>query len=119
MPPSLTSIELEALAQFAHLEIRLEDLMERLGGKLTVHIERWRREVSCTFTLPDPGIRIQLSDIHKAIQRESSGLLREKDLGDWAAMILMIDAYDWRGSPDEDRIAEELNELAILPQRHP
>lgn len=115
MPPALTSLELEALAQFAHLEIRLEDLVERLDGKLTVRIEPWRREVSCTFSLPDPGVRIELSHIQNALQRESRGLLRERELGDWAAMILMIDAYDWSGSLDEDRIAEELNELALLP----
>ncbi len=36
-----------------------------------------------------------------------------QELSDWAAMLLMNDAYDWQG-PDEEQISEWLNEIVLL-----
>ena len=50
------------------------------------------------------------------MEQHERGRVTKRELSDWAAMLLMNDAYNWDGA-DEEEIAEALNERAILPVR--
>jgi len=72
------------------------------------------RRLTSHFLAAEPGIRIEMEHIENAVNRRSNRSASDRELSDWAAMLLMNDAYDWEG-PDEDEISESLNEL-IAPK---
>jgi hypothetical protein len=43
----------------------------------------------------------------------ATGRIADESLGNWAALLLMIDLYDFEGD-DEERIVEALNEWALF-----
>ena len=136
----LTEDERETLAQFARLEISLQELKNRLAGMLEIdfrHVEvpgieetsrftteqviepqqpMAERKLTSYFLLPQPGIRIEKWHIKNALDKHSREEITDNELGDWATMLLLNEAYDWEG-PDEDEIAEMLNELSLRTMR--
>ena len=150
-----TAAELEILAQFARLDISLDELRERLvgmlefdfqcrpgtgelGGQSGGRFERMidpegrtapgstvqklhndggelvaERRLTSYFLLPQPGVRIELWHIRNAMGKQERGEISTRQLSDWAAMLLLNEAYDWEG-PDEDEIAEWLNDISFL-----
>jgi len=150
-----TAVELEILAQFARLDISLDELRERLAGMLEfdfacrpgtkglggqcggtferiidtegrtapgspvqkLHNDAGEvvaeRRLTSYFLLPQPGVHIELSHIRNAMSKHERGEITTQELADWASMLLLNEAYDWEG-PDEDGIAEWLNDLSFL-----
>lgn len=49
------------------------------------------------------------------MEKHWKGDISDSELNRWALMLLLNDAYDWQG-PDEDEIAEILNDLAMPPK---
>ena len=119
--PSLTPTQMEALRQFALLEIREEELQERLAGVFEVHFEpmpmaaagsHQHRMVRGGFRMPEPGIVITREHISNALERKRFGLINERDLVHWATILLLNDAYVLDPG-DEDLIADWLNDISL------
>ena len=119
--PSLTPNQMEALRQFALLEIREEELQRRLAGVFEVHFEpmpvaaagrHQRRTVMGRFRMPEPGIVITREHISNALERRRFGLISERDLVHWATILLLNDAYVLDPG-DEDLIADWLNDISL------
>lgn len=110
-PRQPTSKERELLARFARLEISLTVLCLRFRTMMSVDFGEHGRRLTSRFLPAEPPIRIEKQHIHNALSRRSTGGISERELSDWAAMLLMNDAYDWEGA-DEEEIAESLNELS-------
>jgi hypothetical protein len=119
--PSLTPNQIEALRQFALLEIREEELQGRLAGVFEVHFEpmpmtaagrHQRRTVRGSFRMPEPGIVISREHISNALERRRFGLISERDLVHWATILLLNDAYVLDPG-DEDLIADWLNDISL------
>jgi hypothetical protein len=72
-----------------------------------------QRRLTSHFLLPQPGVRVELWHIRNAMGKHERGEITARELSDWAAMLLLNDAYDWEG-PDEDEIAEWLNDISFL-----
>jgi hypothetical protein len=102
-----------ALEQFARLEISLEELQRRLGQMLEVNFAPEERRLTSHFLFPQPGVRIELKHIEAAMDKHAREELSTEQLADWATMLLLNDAYDWQG-PEEERIADWLNEISML-----
>jgi hypothetical protein len=109
----ITSAQRRALEEYAQLRINIEELRERLGSVLDFSFSPDERRLSTYHGLPKPAIRIELAHIRSAMDKHLREDISTKELSDWAAMLLMNDAYDWEG-PDEEQIAEWLNEIALL-----
>jgi hypothetical protein len=119
--PSLTPNQLEALRQFAWLEIREEELQRRLAGVFEVHFEalhasaagrHQRRAVHGAFRMPEPGIEITREHISNALERKRTELITERELVHWATILLLNDAYVLAPG-DEDLIADWLNDISL------
>jgi hypothetical protein len=119
--PSLTPNQIEALRQFALLEIREEELQRSLVGVFEVHFEslpvaaagrHQRRTVLGRFRMPEPGIVITRDHIANALERKRFGLLTERELVHWATILLLNDAYVLDPG-DEDLIADWLNDISL------
>ncbi len=119
--PSLTPSQMEALRQFALLEIREEELQRCLAGVFEIHFEpmpvpaagrHQRRTVRGAFRVPEPGIVIRREHISNALEQKRFGLVTERDLVHWATIILLNDAYVFDPG-DEDLIAEWLNDISL------
>jgi hypothetical protein len=119
--PSLTASQMEALRQFALMEISEGELQSRLAGVFEIYFEPLsvaaagrdqRRTVRGAFRMPEPGIVITREHIANALERKRFGLVTERDLVHWATIILLNDAYVF-DSGDEDLIADWLNDLSL------
>ena len=119
--PSLTPNQMEALRQFASLEISEEELNTRLAGVFEVHFEtlpaaapgrHLQRAVHGGFRMPEPGIAISREHISNALERKRFGLISERELVHWATILLLNDAYVLDPG-DEDLIAEWLNDISL------
>jgi len=104
--------EREALVQFARLEISLDDLCGRLREMLTIDFGSRERRLNSQFLLAEPGIQIEKQHVRRALDQRTKGVITARELSDWAAMLIMNEAYDWQ-ELDEDDI-DKLNELALL-----
>ena len=119
--PSLTPNQMDALRQFALLQIGEEELKDRLVGVFEVYFEpmavpaagrHQRRTVRGAFRVPEPGIIISRDHIANALERKRFGLITERDLVHWATIILLNDAYVFDPG-DEDLIADWLNDISL------
>jgi len=106
-----TAQEREVLAAFVRLEISIPALCEELHGMLNVSFGRQERRLTSHLLPAEPAIRIEMQHIENAMDRHRRGEISTCELSDWAAMLLMNDAYGWEG-PDEDKIADLLNRLS-------
>ena len=71
------------------------------------------RRLTSHFLLTQPGIRVEKKYIDVAMGKHAQGEISTEELADWATMLLLNDAYDWQG-PEEDEIADWLNEISML-----
>ena len=119
--PSLSPNQMDALRDFAQLDIGEGELQRRLAGVFEVHFEaehaaaagrHQRRTVSGSFRMPEPGIVITRDHIANALERKRFGLITERDLVHWATILLLNDAYVLDPG-DEDLIAEWLNDISL------
>lgn len=112
VPRQPTNQEREALAQFARLDISLDDLCGRLREMLTIDFGSKERRLTSHFLPAEPGIQVEKQHVQHALDQRTKGMISARQLSDWAAMLIMNDAYDWQ-SLEEDKI-DQLNELALL-----
>jgi hypothetical protein len=119
--PSLTPNQMEALRQFALLEIGEEELNRRLAGVFEIQFEtlpaeaagrHQQRAVRGGFRMPEPGIVIGREHISNALERKRFGLISERELVHWATILLLNDAYVLDPG-DEDLIADWLNDISL------
>jgi hypothetical protein len=113
MPRPLTRTELKALEQFARLEITIEDLRNAIKDVFQFDFKERERRSSSQFRVPEPGIRINQTQIRVAMDKRARGEITTDQLADWATMLLLNDAYSWEG-PDEEEIATWLQDISAL-----
>lgn len=117
--PPLTDAQLDVLRRFALFEAGMGELrrtlsavydfdleLQTVGGKLQ------RRSAAGRFRLAEPGIVITREHIQNALDRRRFELISERDLAEWATILLMNDAYVLDPA-DEDLIAEWLNDISV------
>ena len=114
MPAQLTRDQIKALQEFAALEIPIQQLRERLNGAVELNFDGEHRVVSEHFEIRSPGVRIERSHIDNALDKVRRREITERQLAEWAAVLVMIHAYDWQGS-DEDELSDWLTDLSHLP----
>lgn len=119
--PSLSPDQLEVLRRFAAFEIDEAALRRSLAGIFEIHVEavhspdegrHLRRTATTNFRMPEPGIVITREHIAKALEQKRTGHITERDLVQWATIILLNDAYVLDPG-DEDLIAEWLNDISV------
>jgi hypothetical protein len=110
----LTADHRRALEQFANLDITIEELRRRLGDGMSFDFDgRAKRTLTDHFETAKPGVRVGRQHIENALNKRNLGDITEKELADWASMLVMNNAYDWQG-PDEHEIANWLHDLSYL-----
>jgi hypothetical protein len=110
-PPSLTPQQIDALEQYARLEIGLADVRRTLHGIVEFNFDPENRWIDQHFHIPEPGIPITRNHIQNALTKKRLGQVGEHDLVYWASMLLMNDAYEF-DSKDEDFISDWLNDIS-------
>jgi hypothetical protein len=110
--PSLTRNQLEVLRRFALLDMSVEEMREALTGVFEFDLQRGQRAARTHFKMPEPGIAITRSHISNALDRKREGKISERDLVEWATVLLLNDAYVLDPG-DEDLIAEWLNDISL------
>jgi hypothetical protein len=112
MLPALTRSQMEALSRFAALEIRVDQLRAALWGAFDFDLAPERRTARDHFRVPEPGIVVTRAHIANALEQKRLDRISERDLADWATILLLNDAYVLDPG-DEDLIAEWLNDLSL------
>ena len=110
--PSLTRNQLEVLRRFALFDMSVEELREALTGVFEFDLQRGQRAARTHFKMPEPGIAITRNHISNALDRRRDGKISERDLVEWATVLLLNDAYVLDPG-DEDLIAEWLNDISL------
>jgi hypothetical protein len=118
--PPLTESQLDVLRRFALFEAGIEELHRTMTGVFDFDVRHalssvgaaQRRTVIERFRLPEPGIVITREHIANALERRRFDLVSERDLVEWATILLVNDAYVLDPA-DEDLIAEWLNDISV------
>jgi len=120
-PQALTPEQLWVLERFLSLDISLAELRCALEGAFEIEFKQPRRDatglarqtkVMSRFRLPEPGIVITREHVANALNRKRRDEITERDLVQWATVLLLNDAYVLDPG-DEDLIAEWLNDISV------
>lgn len=109
----LTKKQRQSLEKFAEGTIGLEVLIKSLEGVLEINFTGQERQLKWHDGIQSPEVRVKLSHIRNAMDRHARGEITTEELADWAAMLLLNDAFGWEG-PDQEEISEQLNDLSFL-----
>lgn len=109
--PALTRDHLEVLRRFLVFEAGVGSIRRSLGGLFDFDLDPERRSASSHFRVPEPGILVTRDHIAKAFEREQRGEISQRELIEWATMLLLNDAYQ-PDPNDEDYVAEWLNRIS-------
>lgn len=71
-----------------------------------------KRWLNSRFLVPSCGIRVTRHHLDSALSKKREGIIGERDLVDWATMILMNSAYEL-DPKDEQLIADWLNDISF------
>ncbi len=107
--PALTPGQIEVLRRYALFEAGIAEVRETLAGLYDFDLRHARRGASTLYRVPEPGIVITREHISNALERRRFELVSERDLAEWATILLSNDAYILDPG-DEDLIADWLNE---------
>jgi hypothetical protein len=119
--PPLSDEQMEVLRRYALLEVPLEEMLRSMAGAFDFNFDpkeeaatgiTQRRSANNRFPIPEPGIVITREHISNALERKRFGLVTERDLVQWATVLLLNDAYVFDPG-DEDLIAEWLNDISF------
>jgi hypothetical protein len=110
---SLTRSQRKALQDYATLTISLEQLRHSLGNAIEIDFGTQQRNVRFHYDNRKPVVHIELGQIREVMDKHSHGEVSTEQISDWAAMLLANPSYDWAG-PEEDEIAQWLNEISLL-----
>lgn len=113
MSSELTKKQRRALEDYGVLRISLEQLRDTLGDAMEVHFGPHERKVFFHYDNRKPVVHVELRHVKDVMDRHARGDVTTEQLSDWAAMLLANPSYDWEG-PDEDEIADWLNEISLL-----
>jgi hypothetical protein len=109
--PALTQNQMDVLRRFALFEASIAELREVLTGVCDIDLRHARGTASTYFRVPEPGIVITREHICNALERKRFDLIAERDLVEWASILLSNDAYILDPG-DEDLIADWLNDIS-------
>ena len=109
--PELSSDQLAVLHRFLVFQAGTADIRSSLWGLFEFELDPERRTASSHFQLPEPGILVTRDHIANALERETQGDISQRELIDWATMLLLNDAYQ-PDPNDEDFVAEWLNRIS-------
>ena len=119
--PPLSQEQLDVLRRYALFEVSLEDMLRSMSGAFDFNFDpnqqnrsavTQRRSANNRFPIPEPGIVITREHISNALERKRFGLVTERDLVQWATVLLLNDAYVFDPG-DEDLIADWLNDISF------
>ena len=110
--PFLTLNQMDVLRRFALFEMSLDELRDAMIGVFEFDLEPEQRAARTHFRMPEPGIAITRGHISKALELKRQGKISERDLVEWATILLLNDAYVLDPG-DEDLIAEWLNDISL------
>jgi hypothetical protein len=110
--PSLTPTQIDVLRRYALFEASIAEVREALAGALDFDLRHARRTASTLFRVPEPGIVITRDHISNALERRRFELITERDLVEWATILLSNDAYILDPG-EEDLIADWLNDISV------
>ncbi|HZB87884.1 MAG TPA: hypothetical protein VE291_04435 [Terracidiphilus sp.] len=108
--PSLTAEQLDLLRRYALFEATLDELRKALAGVWSIEFSPTHRTASTHFRVPEPGIVLTREHIANALERRRFDLISERDLAEWATVLLANDAYALDPA-NEDLIADWLNDI--------
>ena len=111
MPRNLTAVQLEAFTQFAAMEVGLPELRNALGDLFQFDFGERVRNMEEHFAAPTPGVLIQRRHIDHAVDLFQAGKIARQTMMEWATVLLLSNAFEL-DSPDEDFIADHLNDLS-------
>jgi hypothetical protein len=109
--PGLGPDQLAVLHRFLVFQAGIADIRGSLSGLFEFELDPERRTASSHFQVPEPGILVTRDHIAKALEREQRGDISQRELIDWATMLLLNDAYQ-PDPKDEDFVAEWLNRIS-------
>jgi len=109
--PILRPDQLEVLSRFSVFQASIGEVRRSPAGVFDSDLEPERRVASSHFRVPEPGILVTRDHIENALQREDRGLISQRELIDWATMLLLNDVYQ-PDPKDEDYVAEWLNRIS-------
>ena len=104
-----------ALEQFRDLEITLEEFRSRLARRVTFNFEgsaMYTRGINKMTAPADPAVPVTLEQVRQAHRTWTTGGVTERQLSDWASMLLMNDDYEFLEA-EQELIAEWLNTVSI------
>jgi hypothetical protein len=110
--PHLTQHQQDVLRRFAWFQADIDELRAAMVGVFEFELQRGRRAARTWFKMPEPAIAITRAHLENALSRKRAGLITERDLVDWATLLLLNDAYVLDPG-DEDLIAEWLNDISL------
>ena len=110
--PYLTAQQQDVLRRFAMFQADLEEVRTAMTGVFEFDLERGQRAARTYFRMPEPAIAITREHISNALERKRLGKITERDLVNWATLLLLNDAYVLDPG-DEDLIAEWLNDISL------
>jgi hypothetical protein len=117
----LSDEQMELLRRYALFEVGLDEMLRSMNEAFDVDFQSreepgpaatQRRSANNRFPIPEPGIVITRDHISNALERKRFGLVTERDLVEWATVLLLNDAYVFEPG-DEDLIAEWLNDISF------
>ena len=109
--PELTPEQRRILEQYSWFEAELEEVRSALRGVMESNFKPDKRWLNAYFLVPEQGILVTREHIANALAKKREGLITERDLVYWAAMLLMNHAYEL-DPKDEDFIADWLNDIS-------
>ncbi|MGI9071161.1 MAG: hypothetical protein ACR2JB_07540 [Bryobacteraceae bacterium] len=76
------------------MAIPLQELRARFGEMLEINFGPVERRLTSYFLFPIPGIRIAMKHIRNALDKHWRGEITDKELSDWATILLLNEAYE-------------------------
>lgn len=110
--PYLTAHQQEVLRRFAWFQADLEEVRTAMTGVFEFDLRRGQRASRTYFRMPEPAIAVTRAHISNALEFKRLGKITERDLVNWATLLLLNDAYVLDPG-DEDLIAEWLNDISL------
>ncbi len=111
--PELSEYQLDCLQRFVRFELPIETLGKVLAPLVTFTLDgpATHQTVEYSACIPKNPVKVTRADIDFAIKKARTGKVTQRQLQQWASMLLLNDAFDWSGE-DEDAIADMLADLA-------
>ncbi len=110
--PYLTLHQQDVLRRFAWFHASLDEFRDAMTGVFEFELQRGQRAARTFFRMPEPAIAITREHISNALEQKRLGKVTERDLVNWATLLLLNDAYVLDPG-DEDLIAEWLNDISL------